>query len=509
MKRKRAAGVLLHPTSLPGPFGIGDLGKEAYVFADFLAAAGAKLWQLLPLGPTGYGNSPYAARSSFAGNELLISAQLLHEQGLLTAEELASHPQFPDGWVDFQQVEQWKMRILRLAANRFLTELDHKERSEERTAFKQFCTQHRHWLDDYALFISLCEAYQDSRWYEVWEEDIAFRKPEALERWQTEKQQDIQQRRVMQYFFFTQWQALRNYVNNLGIEIIGDIPIFVAADSADVWAHLQLFKTDHAGSFSAISGVPPDFFSSTGQLWGTPVYDWEENRKEHFAWWLQRIDAALLLSDIIRIDHFRGFAACWEVPAGEKTAERGQWVPAPGEELFSAIRQHRGELPIIAEDLGVVTPDVEKLRDSHNLPGMKVLQFAFDWVEPGKLDPTNAFLPHNYGHNCVAYTGTHDNDTTAGWYTKLPEGERDLVRRYLARGDEDIVWSMMRLLMRSAARYTVFPMQDLLELGGDCRMNKPATVGEENWTWRLLPGAADEQLAARFREMVELYGRGL
>jgi len=507
MKRERQTGILLHPTSLPGPYGIGDIGREAYRFVDFLVDAGVEIWQILPLGPTGYGNSPYSARSSFAGNELLISPDLLRDRGYLTDDDLVDHPVFRDDRVDFSAVESWKLQIIRRAAQAFLQMISREGAPDEKEAFEKFCSRHAFWLDDYALFMSIYEDYQDSRWYSVWDTDIGFREPEALERWSRKKAYEIDIRKVMQYFFYTQWNELRTYVNGKGIRLIGDIPIFVASDSVDTWANLHLFKTDEKGRFSAISGVPPDFFSATGQLWGTPVYDWAANEQEGFSWWLKRIDAALLQTDIVRIDHFRGFSAYWEVPAGEKTAEHGTWVKAPGDKLFTAIRDHLGDIPIIAEDLGVMTPDVEELRDSNNLPGMKIFQFAFDYKGPGRLNPDNDFLPHNYEYNCVAYTGTHDNDTTAGWYRALPEREKDIVRRYLARGDDDIVWSMMRVLMQSCAKYTIFPMQDLLEAGSDCRMNAPSTVGPANWTWRLKAGEADSWISGRLREMVEMYGR--
>jgi len=503
MKRERLSGILFHPTSLPNPCGIGDLGSEAYAFADFLVRSGASLWQVLPLGPTGYGNSPYSARSSFAGNEMLIDLSGLSDQGYLPRRLIDQHPEFDRGRIDYGSVQEWKMHLLKQAAENFLA---HHADSSGRE-FTDFCASEAFWLDDYALFMAVYEHYQDSRWYSIWDRDIGYREPEAMARWSGQKAHQIMLWKVLQYFFFTQWDALRSYVNERGVKLIGDIPIFAASDSVDTWANLHLFKTDDTNAFSFISGVPPDFFSETGQLWGTPVYDWEANEQEGFAWWLKRVDAALRLTDIIRIDHFRGFAACWEVPAGEKTAVNGKWVPASGAKLLAAIGAHRGDIPIIAEDLGVVTPDVEALRDGHGLPGMKVFQFSFDYLGPGRLDPNNDFLPHNYQYNCVAYTGTHDNDTTAGWYKALPESYKDLVRRYLASSDDDIVWSMIRMLMSSCARYVIIPMQDLLELDTESRMNTPATAGPRNWSWRLHDGQADHAVADRFRELGDLYGR--
>ncbi len=504
MKKLRHAGILFHPTSLPNRHGIGDLGREAYIFVDFLVTSGAKLWQILPLGPTGYGNSPYSARSSFAGNELLISLDNLLEMGLLSEKLVTNHPEFDEETVEYDRVYSWKMRLLKRAAAEFMSSAD----TEQKKSYEKFCSKQVSWLEDYALFMSIYEEYQDSRWHSIWDADIGYREPKAMARWTEKKSDEIVIWKTLQYLFFLQWQALRTYTNEQGIQLVGDIPIFVASDSVDTWSNLHLFKTDEKRQFSAISGVPPDFFSATGQLWGTPVYNWDVNEKEGFSWWLSRIDAALDLTDIIRIDHFRGFSAYWEVPAGETTAINGSWVKAPGKELFKAIRAHRGDIPIIAEDLGVMTPEVEELRDSYGLPGMKVFQFAFDYLGPGKLDPDNDFLPHNFPYNCVAYTGTHDNDTTVGWYQSLPDEYRDLVRKYLARGDEDIAWSMIRVLLSSAAKYVVIPMQDLLNLDGTARMNTPATAGPHNWSWRLKAGALRDFIASRFSDMVNIYGRG-
>ena len=503
MKRERYTGILFHPTSLPGSYGIGDFGKAAYKFADFLKDSHITHWQILPLGPTGYGNSPYSARSTFAGNELLISPELLLEDGLLTQEDLDTAPGFDQQKIDFQAVEQWKIPMLQKAARTFIAEAS----SAQKKAFDEFCSSQEYWLEDYALYTVVNTYYGDSRWYSVWDHDIGYREPEALLRWRKNYSVEILMQKVLQYFFAKQWKALKSYVNSLGILLIGDIPIFVAGDSADVWVNIHLFKTDEKGAYSAVSGVPPDFFSETGQLWGTPVYDWAENEAQQFSWWIQRVKAALTQTDIIRIDHFRGFESYWEVPAGEKTAIHGAWIQAPGAKLFQEMRKQLGEIPIIAEDLGVVTPEVEALRDDNGFPGMKIFQFGFDYVSDGILDPSNNFLPHNYPENCVAYTGTHDNDTTVGWYTSLPESHKDLVRRYLARSGEDIAWSMMRTVMASVAKYAIFPMQDLLNLGADCRMNIPSTVGSFNWSWRMLPNALQPWIADRMKEMVMLYGR--
>lgn len=515
MKNERFSGVLLHPTSLPGPYGIGDFGHEAYKFADFLSASAVKLWQILPLGPTGYGNSPYSARSTFAGNTYLISLDILLEHGLLTEKQIHSVYGLEDDMVnssvlteterreDFSLAETRKKDLLIAAAEKFI----YSAGDQDQSGYEEFCAENSNWLNDYALFTVATEKYNDSRWFLTWDQGLGYRNPEVLARWNDEYAEEIEIQKILQYFFYIQWTALKKYVNGKGIELIGDVPIFVAADSADTWVNLDLFKTDAQGAFSAQSGVPPDFFSKTGQLWGTPVYDWDHCEENILQWWVLRIKKALEQTDIVRIDHFRGLEAYWEVAAGEETAINGQWVKAPGYKLFSRIQKELGDFPIIAEDLGVMTPEVVELRDGFNLPGMKIFQFAFDRSESGDLDAANDFLPHNYPVNCAAYTGTHDNDTTLGWYMKLTEDEKDLVRRYLARSGDDISWSMMRQVMVSQARYAIFPMQDLLSLGDDCRMNIPSTVGLSNWSWRMMPDAADVQISSRFRDMVKMYGR--
>ncbi len=503
MKNERFSGILLHPTSLPGPYGIGDFGYEAYKFADFISSCSAKLWQILPLGPTGYGNSPYSARSTFAGNILLVSLDLLADKGLLSEKQLQGKPGFRDEAVDFALVESWKKNLLTDAAEKFLG----SAAGEDAAEYKSFCTNNKNWLDDYALFTVATEKYNDSRWFLTWDHGLGYRNPDVLDRWRKDYSGKIEIQKILQYFFYEQWSALKQYVNRKGIRFIGDVPIFVAADSADTWVNIDLFKIDERGKFSAQSGVPPDFFSDTGQLWGTPVYDWDRKEEDILQWWLLRIRKALEQTDIVRIDHFRGLEAYWEVGVGEKTAVNGRWVKAPGKKLFDQIQRELGNIPIIAEDLGVMTPEVVELRDGFNLPGMKIFQFAFDRIGSGRLNAANDFLPHNYPENCVAYTGTHDNNTTLGWYQSLNEEDKDLVRRYLARSGDDISWSMMRQVMVSRAQYAIFPMQDLLSLGETCRMNTPSTVSSRNWSWRMLQGAADELTASRFREMVQLYGR--
>ena len=511
MELTRASGILLHPTSFPGPYGIGDLGEPAYHFIDYLVEAKQTLWQVLPLGPTGYGDSPYASFSSFAGNPLLISLDKLVEAGDLELADVADIPPFPIDQVDYGWVINWKMPRLEKAARHFLSRV----RDERKADFEAFCREQAHWLEDYALFMAVKEHFDEkarkarifgAMWSNYWDKDIALRQPQAVTRWAEAKAEAIAIRKVWQYYFFQQWGALRQYANDRDIRIIGDIPIFVAPDSVDVWAHRELFHLDEEGRPTVVAGVPPDYFSETGQLWGNPLYDWAALAADGFEWWIDRIKATLRQVDIIRIDHFRGFQAYWEVPAGEETAIKGHWVEAPGHELFQTIEHALGELPILAEDLGVITPEVEALREEFGFPGMRILQFAFDAKEAGELNPTNHFLPHNYVPQTVVYTGTHDNDTTKGWYRHRTAEERDLIRRYLARPDDDIVWDFIRLAMASVACFAIVPFQDVLNLDSDARMNTPAILGG-NWAWRYRPEALNSWSSTRLAEMVDLYGR--
>ncbi len=502
-KLERHSGILMHISSLPSPYGIGDLGKEAYDFADFLAAGKIDHWQILPLGPTGYGNSPYAARSTFAGNELFIDIRQLVINGYLSPQELDSAPDFPLDNIDYNIVEVWKYPLLKKAALNFLNS-SHKADALE---FSDFLDQENYWLDEYALFMTIYEIYNDARWFSVWNREHGDRNPAPLNLIRQVKAQECQVWKVMQFFFHSQWKRLHAYVNSLGIKFIGDIPIFVAADSVDTWSNLSFFKTDSEGHYSAVSGVPPDFFSRTGQLWGNPVYDWKALYDDNFNWWIKRIKKSLELTDILRIDHFRGFEAYWEVPYGERTAENGKWVKALGVELFNTIQKSLGSLPIIAEDLGVLTPSVEKLRDSNGFPGMKICQFGFGLSPSGKLDGKNDFLPHNYGYQFVAYTGTHDNDTTLGWFNSIDKDLRSEVCRYLRCSKDTVVWEMIRSVIASHAKYAIIPMQDLLELDTSARMNTPSTCGLQNWSWRLVKKYASRVKLDKFRSMLELYGR--
>ncbi len=498
----RYCGILMHITSLTSPYGIGDMGPQAYQYVDFLKQSNVCLWQILPLGPTGYGNSPYAARSTFAGNELLLSPDMLVSEGWLKEQDILNTPPFPTDRVDFNMVDAWKMPLLKHAAANFLA-----SGQQHGEAYTTFTTENRYWLDDYAIFMVLYEHYQDARWFSVWDREIGERNPKAMETVRQRYAQQIEIWKVLQFFFEQQWQALRGYANSLGIKLIGDIPIFVAADSVDTWSHMELFKTDSDGHYCAVSGVPPDIFSSTGQLWGNPVYDWNALRKQGFDWWIRRIKRLFSQTDILRIDHFRGFDEYWEVPYGDKTAEHGVWTPAPGKEFFQVVRKELGDLPILAEDLGFMTPTVEELRDSNGFPGMKICQFGFNRDEAGWPDPYDTFLPHNYGYNCVAYTGTHDNDTTRGWFEKLNEDDKDMVRRYLACNDHEVVWAMVRAVMASHAKYAIFPMQDILDKGTEARMNMPSTCGQHNWSWRMEDSDYNPHICSRLTELISCFAR--
>jgi 4-alpha-glucanotransferase len=517
MELKRAAGVLLHPTSLPGPYGIGDLGLAARRFLDFLTEAGQSLWQVLPLGPTGYADSPYAPFSAFAGNPLLISLEALAAEGDLDPRRLEPPPDFPSERVDYAAVLRWKPPLLEEAARNFL-----RRRGKRREAFEAFRRQEAHWLAEYALFMSIKEHFDrraqgegadGSLWHSYWPEELALREPAALERWKTERAEELAILETIQFFFDEQWQALRRYARERGIAIIGDIPIFVAPDSADVWSNRELFHLDVRGRPTVVAGVPPDYFSAGGQLWGNPLFDWTAMAARGYRWWIERVRSGLKRLDYLRIDHFRGFQAYWEVPAGSPTAAYGRWVPGPDAALFETLRAELGELPILAEDLGVITPEVERLRDRYGFPGMKILQFAFDTREAGAEGAANKFLPHNHPRNAVVYTGTHDNDTTLGWYRRRTPEERAQVLRYLALGEDDrepppgsVVWGFIRLALASVASFAILPLQDLLGLGSEARMNTPSTLSG-NWAFRCRQEQLTAELAARLAALTRLYGR--
>lgn len=495
MLTKRSSGVILHPSSFPGPDGIGDLGPEAYHWIDFLSEAGCSLWQVLPLGPTGYGDSPYQCFSAFAGNPYLVSPLMLLKDGLLNLADLNDRPNFPVDKVDYGPVIEWKLKLLDRAYKKFKK----SRRQSLLDDFANFEKTQNHWLKDYALFMTIKGSLGGVSW-DNWPIEYRNREPKTLRKFITDHEDAIKKQKFLQFAFFRQWKALKDYTNQKNIQVIGDIPIFVAFDSADAWSHPELFFINKMGKPTVVAGVPPDYFSPTGQLWGNPLYRWSAHTETGFKWWISRIKSTLQLFDIIRLDHFRGFAGYWEVKAGSKTAEKGRWVKGPGRSLFDAIKNSLGNLPIIAEDLGEITPDVTALRETFQLPGMKILQFAFS------SDAEDPFLPHNYVIDCVAYTGTHDNDTSRGWYENASQKEQDFCRRYLARSGEDIAWDLIRATWSSVANIVLTPMQDLLSLGTDARMNYPSKPSG-NWQWRLPSDAINEGLLERLKEMNALYGR--
>lgn len=497
MKFERSSGILLHPSSLPGSFGIGDIGPQAQRWLDFLAEVGCRLWQVLPLGPTGYGDSPYQCFSAFAGNPYLVSPEALLASGLLHSNDLVNPPLFSGDRVDYGAIIPWKLGLLDRAFNHF----QHTAPSELTGEFETFQSQASSWLADFALFMAIKEAHGGKPWT-TWEPHLRDREAQAIADFRAGHSVAIQRQVFRQFVFFKQWNQLRQKADKLGIKIIGDIPIFVAHDSADVWANRDLFYLDEIGNPTVVAGVPPDYFSPTGQLWGNPLYRWDIHTRHGYAWWLDRLQSVLSLVDFVRLDHFRGFAGYWEVPGGAPTAEKGRWVKAPGVDFFKRVREALGDLPIIAEDLGVITPDVEALRTSLGLPGMKILQFAFGG------GPKDLFLPHNYPQKCVVYTGTHDNDTARGWYERVPEGERDFYQRYLARDGSDVAWDMIRACWASVAVFALAPLQDFLNLGNEARMNYPGNPSG-NWTWRMSADSLDEDLTRRIKELNNLYDRDI
>jgi 4-alpha-glucanotransferase len=495
MSYTRSSGILLHPTSLPGPYGIGDIGPEAYRWIDFLADTGCSLWQVLPLGPTGYGDSPYQCFSAFAGNPYLISPDALLAEDLLHPDDLIEGNDLPQDRVDFGSLIPYKLGILDRAYIRFQQSGSPGVHAE----FRNFEDRENHWLGDFALFMAIKEAYGGGSWVK-WPASLRSRDPQALGEFKEQNAVNVERHAFRQFLFHRQWDELHSYASDHGIRIIGDIPIFVAHDSADVWANPELFFLDKEGSPTVVAGVPPDYFSPTGQLWGNPLYRWNVHAATDYEWWIARFRAVLSHVDIVRLDHFRGFAAYWEIPGDEVTAINGKWIPGPGADFLKVLKGALGELPIIAEDLGVITPDVVKLRDQFNLPGMKILVFAFD----GKTN--NPFLPHNYSNHCVVYTGTHDNDTTLGWYQRVDENERDLARRYLQSDGEDISWDLIHAAWSSVGVFALAPLQDFLGLDNRARMNYPSRLGG-NWAWRMPSDALSEPLCARLHEYNFLYGR--
>ncbi len=502
MRFARSCGVLLHPTSLPGPYGIGTLGTEAIEWLDFLASAGQKIWQVLPLGPTGYADSPYQCFSAFAGNPLLVDLEELAETGLLERADLERAPKFPRNRVDYGAVIAWKLPLLAKAAGAFRGSAD----------FDEFRLRHAGWLGDFALFMALKKAHDQVAWTH-WERPLALREPKALEAATAGLAREIFAHEFTQYLFFRQWARLRAAAVERGIRILGDMPIYVAHDSADVWADPDLFQLQPDGNPAVVAGVPPDYFSATGQLWGNPIYRWDVLARRGYDFWIHRFQATLGLVDMIRLDHFRGFQAYWEVPAGERTAQNGRWVEGPGADFFEVVEGALGKLPLVAENLGVITEQVEGIRNRFGYPGMSILQFAFG-TDPQGPD----FRPHNYPRERVAYTGTHDNDTTVGWWTSTGEGdstrsaddirrEREFTTKYLGlQPDDAINWVFIRTVLASVADVALYPLQDVLGLGSEARMNLPGRPGG-NWDWRLQRGMLTREHAERLKELARIYDR--
>lgn len=506
MNSQRSSGVLLHPTSLPGPYGIGDLGDSAYRFVEWLERAGQRVWQVLPLGPTGYGDSPYQSFSTFAGNWLLISPQRLVEDGILPQAAIADPPPFPTDRVDFGWVIDWKRKLLQQAADAFFANETHPGHE----AFDAFCREHDAWLSDYTFYIAAKEEQRGLPWNQ-WPEGVRKRYGLSLHEWGTRLGPQIRSLKFAQFQFFKQWIALKEFANLRGVRILGDIPIYVAHDSADVWAHPGLYQLDEDGNPTVVAGVPPDYFSATGQLWGNPIYRWDVHAERGYDWWIERIRATLQLVDWIRIDHFRGFEAYWEVPAAEETAVNGRWVDGPRDALFEAVRKALGEVPVVAENLGVITAEVEALRKRFGFPGMAVLHFAF-----GKDAAHSGLLPYKWEHDTVAYTGTADNDTTIGWWKaqggstqdrKAIKAERAYAKKYLGTTGKEIHWDCIRAVMASVADTAIFPLQDVMGLDTDARMNLPGSFGGHNWTWRYTVEQLSGESAERLRELAETYGR--
>ncbi|HBA72601.1 MAG TPA: 4-alpha-glucanotransferase [Geobacter sp.] len=491
MLNKRGCGILLHPTSLPGPGGIGSLGRNARRFIDLLADMGMSYWQVLPLSPPACGNSPYSAFSAFAGNPLLIDLEQLADEGDLSPG-CCDNNCYSEDHVDFAGVTGSKMELLYQAASAFLA-----DKSTLRTLeFRHFCDT-TPWLHDYALFMALKRHYNGKSWI-LWPEKASCITPETAREYAVQFGHEIGVQKYLQWQFSKQWLMLRGYANERGIAVIGDIPIFVAFDSADVWSRRDLFLLDDAGNPPVVAGVPPDYFSATGQLWGNPLYDWEVMEQDGYQWWIDRFRTTFNLFDIVRIDHFRGFEAAWQIPAEETTAERGAWIKGPGERLFDALFAALGKLPIIAEDLGVITPEVLALRDRYNFPGMKILQFAFE------KEPVN--LPHLHIKNGVVYTGTHDNDTTKGWYASITDAERHEMSEYLGSSGVDGVGDLLRAALMSVADTAIIPLQDILKLGSEARMNIPGTPFG-NWEWRFSWDMLPQDLSVSIRGRLERYDR--
>ncbi|MBR5932922.1 MAG: 4-alpha-glucanotransferase [Treponema sp.] len=528
MMAERLSGILLHPTSFSDVPGIGTIGKKAFEFVDWLKKANQSLWQILPLGPTGYGDSPYASFSTYAGNPLMIDLNLLVEKGWADKKDIVSADYIKnEGDVDFGSVVWWKLPVLNKCAEYFLENCS----KDDRVRYEAFKNDSSAWLDSYSAFMSIKAVYdkkaQDEKlsgiktvWFNYWPEDLALCKAESVSKWKTEHVKEIELIKVIQFFFFTQWKELKEYANDNGISIIGDIPIFVAADSCDVWSNQKYFQLDEKGVPESVAGVPPDYFSATGQLWGNPLYDFDAMKKNGYKWWVDRIKHILTLVDYVRIDHFRGFEAYWSIPFGSETAINGKWVDGPKNDLFNEIEKQLGKIPVIAEDLGVITDGVKKLRDDFNFPGMKVLQFAFNTDEAKQNGMVNPFLPHNYISNCIVYTGTHDNETMQGWLENSSEEQLTLVAQYVTGekldsekakelcNNKKLCRMLLKTAMASNADMVVFPVQDLFAIGNSGRMNEPSTVGK-NWKWRFDTSLLTDEKAGELAFLSELFARNL
>ncbi|MBI9071623.1 MAG: 4-alpha-glucanotransferase [Melioribacteraceae bacterium] len=494
MKFKRSAGTLLHPTSLPGKYGIGDLGHEAYNFINFLESAGQNLWQVFPLGPTGYGDSPYQCFSAFAGNPLLISPDLLAEEDLLSLADLNSAPRGNAHNIDYGAVINYKNDLLKKAFSNF--------KAQGKKISEDFYNKNKYWLEDYSIFMAVKQHHGGCLWTE-WSEDIAFREEGAVAKWKEKLSNDVEFQLFLQDTFNKQWSNIKQYANSKGIEVVGDLPIFIAYDSSDLWANRSLFTVDKKGKLETVAGVPPDYFSPTGQLWGNPLYRWDVMEKDDFAWWKKRFTKMFELVDIVRIDHFRGFDAFWEIPGDALTAQTGKWIKAPGEKLFQSINEHLGNVPIIAEDLGIITKEVTALREKFNFPGMRIIQFAFG------SEGEKRFLPHNFETNTVVYSGSHDNDTTRGFFDKERESNSEVyqhAQKYLDYYGNDLCSEVIKAAYSSVADIVIIPMQDMLSLGSDARMNFPGKLGG-NWGWRFTWEQVYEGLAFKYKTMSELFDR--
>lgn len=498
MTFERNAGILLHPTSLPSKYGIGDFGDDAFKFIDFLENSGQKLWQVFPLGPTGYGDSPYQCFSAFAGNPNLISPDRLKEIELLSDDDLKNIPQHNAVQIDYGHIIEYKKNLLKKSFENFKSNFKNFEKN-----FETFCNEHSEWINDFAFFMAAKEAHGGIVWKD-WDKGLVQREKDSLEVWAKKLEDEIFYQKFVQFIFFNQWISVKDYANSKGIKIIGDMPIFIAYDSADLWSNKELFSVDKEGNLETVAGVPPDYFSETGQLWGNPLYRWKVMEKDDFQWWRSRFANLFKMVDIVRIDHFRGFEAYWEIPGNAENAINGRWVKAPGAKLFQSIKKHLGDVAILAEDLGVITPEVEKLRDDFNFPGMKILQFAFG------TDMETKFLPHNYIPNCVVLTGAHDNDTTRAFFEKAKEDKNSDIfehfQKYLNYYGDDYVYELIRLAYASVANIVIVPMQDILNLGGEARMNFPGKLGG-NWMWRFTWDQISDDLHLKFYGLTQLYER--